>query len=112
MFTAHINVEFYNSVKAIKYICKYINKGSDKQCLKFSLRQSKVIRLTDRMRWIGTRVDITSPAINLPGGYSTLPSIQISTSSTLDCSFTRPTKESTSQWPILKKELQILQKQH
>lgn len=29
MFDAHINVEFCHSVKAIKYICKYIHKGSD-----------------------------------------------------------------------------------
>ncbi|QQP50759.1 ATP-dependent DNA helicase, partial [Caligus rogercresseyi] len=30
LFMSHINVEFCNSVKAIKYICKYINKGSDR----------------------------------------------------------------------------------
>ena len=28
-FNAHINVEYCHSVKAIKYVCKYITKGSD-----------------------------------------------------------------------------------
>ncbi|KAI8420000.1 hypothetical protein MSG28_008600, partial [Choristoneura fumiferana] len=37
MFNAHINMEFCNSVQAIKYICKYINKGSDQAI--FSVQQ-------------------------------------------------------------------------
>ncbi|CAK1594946.1 unnamed protein product [Parnassius mnemosyne] len=36
MFNAHINVEACSSVRAIKYICKYINKGSDQAI--FNLR--------------------------------------------------------------------------
>ncbi|KPU75567.1 uncharacterized protein Dana_GF27509 [Drosophila ananassae] len=28
-FETHINVEDCNSVKSIKYICKYVNKGSE-----------------------------------------------------------------------------------
>lgn len=29
IFNAHVNVEYCNSVKSIKYICKYVYKGSD-----------------------------------------------------------------------------------
>ena len=29
----HINVEYCNLVKSIKYICKYVNKGSDQAAL-------------------------------------------------------------------------------
>ena len=38
LFGAHINVEYCNSVKAIKYICKYVNKGSDRAI--FEVRQT------------------------------------------------------------------------
>lgn len=30
LFKAHINVEYCNSIKSIQYICKYVNKGSDR----------------------------------------------------------------------------------
>jgi hypothetical protein len=36
MFNAHINVEYCSSVKSIKYVCKYIHKGSDQAV--FNLR--------------------------------------------------------------------------
>lgn len=35
-FNAHINVEFCNSIHAIKYICAYINKGSDMAIVELS----------------------------------------------------------------------------
>jgi len=40
-FDAHINVEFCNSVKSIKYVCKYINKGSDAAMFTIQGRQSR-----------------------------------------------------------------------
>lgn len=39
-FGAHINVEMCNSVKSIKYICKYVNKGSDQAA--FALEKTNV----------------------------------------------------------------------
>lgn len=30
---AHVNVEYCHSVKSIKYVCKYVNKGSDQATL-------------------------------------------------------------------------------
>jgi hypothetical protein len=38
MFSAHINVESCQSVQSIKYICKYVNKGSDQAV--FGLQKS------------------------------------------------------------------------
>ena len=38
-FSAHINVEYCSSVKSIKYICKYVNKGSDQAA--FALQNEK-----------------------------------------------------------------------
>lgn len=36
IFNSHLNVEYCNSVKSIKYICKYINKGCDMASIEHS----------------------------------------------------------------------------
>ncbi|KAG8239489.1 hypothetical protein J437_LFUL019012 [Ladona fulva] len=46
MFEAHINVEYCNSVKSIKYICKYINKGSDMAIFQIENENRKTDEIT------------------------------------------------------------------
>lgn len=41
-FKAHINVEFCNSVKSIKYICKYVTKGSDMAMISVADRNDEI----------------------------------------------------------------------
>ena len=57
MFIAHINIEYCNSVKAIKYICKYVNKGNEQAV--FRLEQQGITQ----MKWQGTRLADTSVAM-------------------------------------------------
>ncbi|XP_045537594.1 uncharacterized protein LOC123721797 [Papilio machaon] len=48
MFIAQINVEACSSVRAIKYICKYINKGSDQAI--FNFRNTEAANSIDEVR--------------------------------------------------------------
>lgn len=41
-FKAHINVEYCNSVKSVKYICKYVNKGSDMAIFSLQNRSDEI----------------------------------------------------------------------
>ncbi|XP_076301721.1 uncharacterized protein LOC143219730 [Lasioglossum baleicum] len=52
-FNAHINVEYCNSVKAIKYICKYVNKGSDQAA--FTIENEKdEVKIYESGRYISS----------------------------------------------------------
>jgi hypothetical protein len=46
MFNAHINVESCNSIKSIKYVCKYINKGSDMAIFELSYENKEKDEIT------------------------------------------------------------------
>ncbi|XP_077264817.1 uncharacterized protein LOC143898893 [Temnothorax americanus] len=53
IFNAHINVELCNSVKSIKYICKYVNKGSDQAV--FALESEKdEVKMYESGRYISS----------------------------------------------------------
>jgi hypothetical protein len=51
-FETHINVEYCSSVKSIKYICKYINKGSDQAT--FAMTNTDEIQMYQSGRYICT----------------------------------------------------------
>ncbi|GFV14569.1 hypothetical protein TNCV_3999201 [Trichonephila clavipes] len=48
LFNAHINVEACNSVRAIKYIWKYVNKGNDQAI--FNLRNEGVVQALNEIQ--------------------------------------------------------------
>nr|XP_036228731.1 uncharacterized protein LOC118682893 [Bactrocera oleae] len=48
IFNAHINVEACNYVRAIKYICKYINKGSDQAI--FNLHNKDAVQVHNEIQ--------------------------------------------------------------
>ena len=58
MFKANVNVEYCNSVKAIKYICKYVYKGSDQ--VMFGLQKYGVNKVDQYQlgRYISSNEDI------------------------------------------------------
>jgi len=53
IFDAHINVELCNSVKSIKYICKYVNKGSDQAAFALENERDEV-KLYESGRYISS----------------------------------------------------------
>ncbi|XP_024884832.1 uncharacterized protein LOC112462965 [Temnothorax curvispinosus] len=52
-FNAHINVELCNSVKSIKYICKYVNNGSDQATFALENKRDEV-KLYESGRYISS----------------------------------------------------------
>nr|XP_018911732.1 PREDICTED: uncharacterized protein LOC109040297 [Bemisia tabaci] len=53
IFGTHINVESCQSVKSIKYLCKYVNKGSDRACFAVQNKNDEVM-LYQSARYVST----------------------------------------------------------
>nr|XP_034195037.1 uncharacterized protein LOC117611211 [Osmia lignaria] len=53
IFNVHVNVELCNSVKSIKYICKYVNKGSDQAAFVVESERDEV-KLYESGRYISS----------------------------------------------------------
>ncbi|XP_046966957.1 uncharacterized protein LOC124534968 [Vanessa cardui] len=53
-FQAHVNVEVCNSVQSIKYICKYVNKGSDQATVGFTNNNNDEITRFQSGRYISS----------------------------------------------------------
>ncbi|GBP62999.1 ATP-dependent DNA helicase PIF1 [Eumeta japonica] len=53
-FQAHINVEVCNSVQSIKYICKYVNKGSDQATVGFTNNNNDEVTRFQSGRYISS----------------------------------------------------------
>ena len=60
VYKSHINVEYCNSVKSIKYICKYINKDSDQAVFKLENSEKNKNEIDDFLhgRYICSNEDI------------------------------------------------------
>ena len=54
IFNCHVNVEFCNSVKAIKYICKYIYKGSDQAVISIERNDINEVQKYEHGRYISS----------------------------------------------------------
>lgn len=52
IFECHVNIELCSSVKAIQYICNYINKGSDQAT--FSVESRDEIQNFQNSRYISS----------------------------------------------------------
>ena len=53
-FNCHINVEMCNGVRSIKYICKYINKGSDMATFAMRNKETDEIKTFLTGRWVNS----------------------------------------------------------
>lgn len=62
-FKAHINVEYCNSVKVIKYICRYVTEGSDMAVFVLG-NESVSIEKSNNINW-----DVTLVAMKLFGVF-------------------------------------------